>query len=190
MIATALWLLAVQGVIGAFDTVYYHEWRARLPARGLQASSELKLHAWRDFLYAIIFGGLPWLAWQGLWVVALIGVLVAEIVLTLADFVVEIAVRKPLGDVYAGERVTHAVMGIVYGAMLVSLVPVLWNWWLLPTALVTEPAAVPAALRWGVSVMAVGVFASGVRDLYAAFGLPHGGWPWRVTQSSQSHCSS
>ena len=24
----ALWLLALQGAIGAFDTVYYHEWRA------------------------------------------------------------------------------------------------------------------------------------------------------------------
>jgi len=31
----ALWLLAIQGIIGAFDTLYYHEWRARLPARGL-----------------------------------------------------------------------------------------------------------------------------------------------------------
>lgn len=180
MIATALWLLAAQGVIGAFDTLYYHEWRAQLPARVPQAASELKLHAWRDFLYAVIFGTLPWLAWQGLWAVVLIGVLLAEIVLTMADFVVEIAVRKPLGDVYAGERVTHAVMGIVYGAMLVNLLPEMWNWWLLPTALVTALAMVPDALRWGLSVMAVGVFTTGVRDLYAAFGLPHGGWPWRV----------
>jgi len=30
----ALWLLAALGVIGAFDTIYYHEWRARLPAQG------------------------------------------------------------------------------------------------------------------------------------------------------------
>ena len=29
---TALWLLAIQGLIGAFDTLYFHEWRARLPA--------------------------------------------------------------------------------------------------------------------------------------------------------------
>jgi hypothetical protein len=27
----ALWLLAIQGVIGAFDTLYYHEWRACCP---------------------------------------------------------------------------------------------------------------------------------------------------------------
>ena len=30
--ATALWLLAIQGAVGAFDTLYFHEWRARLPA--------------------------------------------------------------------------------------------------------------------------------------------------------------
>jgi hypothetical protein len=29
-----------------------------------------------------------------------------------------------LGDVYAGERVTHAVMGILYGGMLAFLAPV------------------------------------------------------------------
>jgi hypothetical protein len=34
--------------------------------------------------------------------------------------VAEIAARKTMGDVYAGERVTHAVMGILYGAMAAS----------------------------------------------------------------------
>src|SRR5262245_14339132 len=101
-----LWLLAIQGAIGAFDTLYYHEWAARLPARGAAASPELKLHASRDFLYAVLFASLPFLSWQGAWTAVLAAVLVAEIVLTLWDFIVEIAVRKPFGDVYAGERVT------------------------------------------------------------------------------------
>ena len=79
----ALWLLAIQGVIGAFDTLYYHEWRARLPARGAESASELKLHAARDFFYAVLFGTLPWLAWHGRWVLLLVGVLIAEIILTL-----------------------------------------------------------------------------------------------------------
>ena len=57
--AVVLWLLALQGVIGAFDTAYYHEWRARLPGLGLQAASELRLHAARDALYAVIFATLP-----------------------------------------------------------------------------------------------------------------------------------
>jgi hypothetical protein len=164
----ALWLLAIQGVIGAFDTLYYHEWRARLPARGKQAASELKLHAARDFFYAVLFATLPWLAWQGLWVVVLAGVFVAEIILTLTDFVVEIAVRKQLGDVYAGERVTHAIMGILYGAMIAKLIPTLGAWWTLPTGLVVEWVEIPTVLRVGLFVMAAGVIVSGLRGARAS----------------------
>src|SRR5260370_28761428 len=51
----ALYLLGVQGLIGAFDTLYYHEWKARLPARGRRAAPELALHAARDFLYGVLF---------------------------------------------------------------------------------------------------------------------------------------
>jgi len=174
----ALWLLAIQGVIGAFDTLYYHEWRARLPARGALSAPELKLHAARDFLYAVLFGTLPWLAWPGGWTLLLIGVLVAEILLTLTDFVVEISVRKTLGDVYGGERVTHAIMGILYGAMIASLIPVLVEWAALPTALAVHPPDAPLALRSALLLMAFGVLVSGVRDLYAACELPHGAWPW------------
>lgn len=180
----ALWLLAVQGLIGAFDTLYFHEWRARLPARGALAASELKLHAARDFLYALIFATVPFVAWQGLWVLVLGAILIAEIIVTLTDFVVEIAARKALGDVYAGERVTHAVMGILYGAMVASLIPVLLHWWTLPTALVAVDAPVPESLRWGLVIMAGGVFFSGVRDLYAALDLPYCGWPWPVRQGT------
>lgn len=178
---TALWLLSALGIIGAFDTLYYHEWHAQLPRRVPGTAPELKLHAVRDFLYAVLFGTLPWLAWQGMWVLILSAVFMTEIILTLTDFVVEIRVRKPLGDVYAGERVTHAVMGIIYGAMIANLIPVMSHWWTLPTGLVPA-AAGPEFLRWGLAVMAFGVFLSGARDLYAALGLPHGGWPWAVTR--------
>jgi hypothetical protein len=107
----------------------------------------LALHAARDFFYGVLFGTLPWLTWKGTWVVVLLGVIVAEIILTLWDFVVEIGVRKDLGDVYAGERVTHAVMGILYGGMLALLVPRLSAWWGSPTALIVEAAPIPAWLR-------------------------------------------
>ena len=177
--SVALWLLALQGIIGAFDTLYYHEWRARLPALGAAAATELKLHAARDFFYAVLFGTLPWLAWHGRWVLLLVGVLIAEIALTLTDFVVEITVRKPLGDVYGGERITHAVMGILYGAMMASLIPTLIAWWKLPTTLIVASTDLPAALTWGLLTMAVGVAISGIRDLYAAYELPYGGWPWK-----------
>ncbi len=174
-----LWLMAIQGVIGAFDTIYYHEWKARLPARGALASSELTLHAGRDFFYAVLFGTLPFVAWEGGWVIALAIVLIAEIILTLWDFIVEIAVRKHLGDVYGGERVTHAIMGIIYGGMLAFLIPVMKTWWSMPTKLAIDPPECPEFLRWGLLVMAGGVALSGLRDLYAALGLPHGSWPWQ-----------
>jgi hypothetical protein len=170
--------MALQGMIGAFDTIYYHEWRARLPARGRGAAPELALHAFRDFLYAVLFGTLPWFAWQGAYTGALCLVIAAEIVLTMWDFIIEIRVRKPIGDVYAGERVTHAAMGILYGAMLASLVPTLQLWWDLPTGIVASPAPVSTALLWGLTVMATGVLVSGIRDLYAALGLPGGASPW------------
>jgi hypothetical protein len=88
--------------------------------------------------------------------------------------------------VYAGERITHAVMGILYGAIIANLSPVLITWWSLPTALVLAPPAIPEVLRWGLFIMAVGVLLSGMRDLYAALGLPHGNWPWAIPASSAS----
>jgi hypothetical protein len=173
-----LWLMSVQAVIGAFDTLYYHEWRAHLPARGKAAAAELRLHAARDFFYAVLFATLPYFAWQGGWAVVLAAVIVAEIILTLWDFVVEIAVRRDLGDVYAGERVTHSIMGIIYGAMVGYLIPSIRLWLSAPKGMIFHPAPVSFQLRWLLLVMAAGVFMSGARDLYAALGLPGGNWPW------------
>ncbi len=176
----ALWLLAVLGVIGAYDTIWYHEWRGRLVARP-QMRPELRLHVARDALYVVIFASLPLVAWHGAWTAVLAALLVAEIVITMADFVTEDRVRKGVGGVFPGERVTHAVMGIVYGAMLAFLVPVLWGWLGEPTALVIAPAAVPAPLRWALVVAAAGIAVHGLRDLAAVLGLPGSAWPWAPT---------
>lgn len=165
------WLLLTQGVVGAFDTIYFHEWRARLPAHVPDTSPELRLHALRDFVYTAIFGTLPWIAWHGALALALALMLISEIVITMSDFVVEARVRKKLGDVFPGERVTHAVMGIVFGVLLAHLVPVLLSWWSEPTAFVRADATESSLLRWTLSVMAMGVFLSGVRDLCAARGF-------------------
>jgi len=175
---TALYLLCSLAILGGADTLYYHEWRARLPAMGRQARSELELHALRDFVYAILFITLPWIAWRGAWAIALAALLLAEIVLTLWDFVVEDWVRKSLGGLYPGERIMHAVMGILYGAMLAYLLPNLWVWWRAPTRLSVSPIAVFPAMRWAMVIMGAGVLVSGLRDLYASFELPGSAWPW------------
>ena len=81
-------------------------------------------------------------------------------------------------------------MGILYGSMVANLVPVLLEWWSLPTGFVRAPAPIPETLRWAIVVMGVGVFLSGARDLYAAFELPCGGWPWdrhREASDDENH---
>ena len=182
----ALWLLAIQGALGAFDTLYYHEWRARLTARGPATHPELRLHAARDFVYAGLFCSLPWLAFHGVWASALVALLAAEIIITLADFVTEDQTRRSLGGVYSGERVTHSVMGIVYGAMLASLIPVLIDWWARPTSLTRSTPAAPKSLCLVLTLMGIGVFISGLRDTSAAMGLAHSDWPWGGSSEKDS----
>ena len=176
---TALWLLAIQGAMGAFDTVYYHEWRARLPALP-GARPELRLHAARALIYAVLFAALPRVEWRGAWAYVLLLLLAAEIYITLRDFVVEDDVRAPLGGVFAGERTTHTVMAIIYGAMLANLLPAVLGWRLEPTALAPHTEVVPVELVWTLTLMSVGVALSGLRDAYAALGLPGSAWPWRA----------
>jgi hypothetical protein len=157
----ALSLLMVQGVLGAFDTLWYHEFRQRLPARP-GARLELRLHAARDFAYALIFASLAWVEWHGGLVWLLAAILLFEIVITLWDFIEE-DVSRPLP---AGERVMHTIMAIVYGALLAYLIPQLASWWHEPIGF----AAVSYGwLSWLMTAMAVGVLGSGIRDVLASF---------------------
>ena len=172
-----LWLFFAQGLLGAFDTVYYHEVRARLPAGGVRARPELLLHAARDLVYAVLFATLPFFDWRGALAFVLAVLIVAEIALTMADFVVEVRVRDPIG-VLPGERVTHGLMAIVYGAALACLAPELLAWSREPTALAAAARDVSGALRWILLAMGAGVFLSGVRDAAAALGLPGSSYPW------------
>lgn len=178
---TALVLLMIQGALGAFDTLYYHEYRARLPGGVPGTSPELVLHAARDFIYAALFGALPFLRFEGAYVLVVGALLLAEIGITLRDFVVEDTVRKPLGGVYAGERVTHALMAILYGAALAFLVPSLVEGWAKPPAIATWDA--PLALRVVLPTMAAGVFLSGVRDFAAVYGPRWARFPWGARDS-------
>jgi hypothetical protein len=173
----ALWLLLGQGLLGAFDTAYYHEYRARLPAGGVRARPELLLHAARDLVYAVLFATLPFFDWRGALAAVLALLILAEIALTMADFVVEVRVRAPVG-VLPGERVTHGLMAIAYGAALACLVPEMLAWSREPTALAAAARDVPGALTWTLLAMGIGVFLSGVRDAAAALGLPGSSYPW------------
>lgn len=157
---TALYLLLAQGALGGFDTLYYHEYKLRLPAQP-HAANELRLHAFRDFVYAVLFGSIGWLAWNGWFAYLFLGLLVTEIVITLLDFLEEDRIRK----LPPGERVMHALMGILYGLFLACLLPTVWIWMHAATGF--------SGVRYGLmspllTLMAAGVLLSGIRDLISS----------------------
>lgn len=158
----AIWILLAQASLGAFDTLYYHEYRLRLP-HGDHTGLELKLHATRDFLYAVIIGSLGFLTWNGWLAWFFASMLLAEIGITLWDFIEEDRIRRLPG----GERAMHAIMGIVYGAFLANLLPELRRWSQADTGLGASYHGFPA---WVLLTIAAGVLASGVRDIVAASG--------------------
>jgi hypothetical protein len=159
-VIAALSALVILGVLGAFDTLVYHEAVVRLPSKA-SARGELRLHAARDFVYAVLFGGFAWFRFEGGYTFVVAALLATEIAITLADFITEDRTRK----LPAGERSMHAVMGIVYGVFLALLVPSLYAWSKLPTGL--ERASY-GALSYVMTLLSIGVFGSGVRDVIAS----------------------
>jgi uncharacterized protein (TIGR01777 family) len=159
----ALWLMAAQGVLGAFDTVYHHELTEALPQRR-SAQLELRIHALRAVLYAFLFIGLAAWEWHGWWVAVLLAVFSVEIVLTLWDFVVEDKTRL----LPATERVTHTILAINGGAFITLIALSAPQWFAQATALVWAPHG---WLSGFLALCGVGVGISGVRDAFAAASL-------------------
>ena len=163
----ALCALIVLALMGAFDTVYYHELVARLP-HDPAARRELQLHASRDFVYVVLFGSLAWLQPHGALVLLLVVLLATEIAITLSDFIVEDRTRK----LPPGERAMHALMGITYGIFVALLFPNAAAWFGAPPGF--EPASY-GWMSWVLSGFAAGVGLSGIRDLAASFAMARAG---------------
>jgi uncharacterized protein (TIGR01777 family) len=156
-----LWtLIAIQIVMGVFDTFYHHELTERLAWRPSQRY-ELKLHGVRNLLYGFLFLVLGWWEVHGILALLVIAVLVIEIVITLMDFVEEDMSRK----LPASERINHTLLAINYGAILVLLLPVLIGW-------AAQPTGVKSAYAGWLSVVAAasaaGAALCGLRDFAAS----------------------
>ena len=161
MITDLLWILiALQMAMGLFDTVYHHELTERLAWRPSQ-HHELWLHGIRNMMYAALFVILGWFEPNGLWAIAVIGLLVVELAITLMDFVEEDMSRK----LPASERVNHTLLTLNYGAILVLLVPALLE----RSGKITGwSAAYYGIWSYLSAVAACGVIMSGLRDMLAA----------------------
>jgi uncharacterized protein (TIGR01777 family) len=153
-------LLLVQCFFGACDTLWHHEITERLPQMR-SARRELLLHATREFLYGLVFLGLAWREWRGLWAWAFAAVLLIEILLTLADFLEEDRTRR----LPATERVLHTVLAVNYGIWLGVFLPRLGAWSSQATSL---PRADYGWLSLLLTAAAGGVMLSALRNFYAS----------------------
>ena len=157
----ALLVLIAHGALGGFDTIYCHEWQARLP-RQPWADRELRLHAVRSMLYAPIFVGLAWFEWRGMYAWLLIAIFAAEYVVTLADAVVEDQTRR----LSRAERLVHMILGGTTGAyMALVIYHAAIEWIPSASALVLTKHGIASII---LSVFACGVLISGLRDAFAA----------------------
>jgi len=161
MMELVMVLLMVQMFMGAFDTLYHHEFKVGL-ARIPTARTELVIHALRAVLYGGVFFGLAWFRWDGYWTLLLVTVVLVEVGLTLWDFVVEDRTRI----LPVSERITHTLLAINGGAAFGLLATRLPNWFTQPTAL--TPVDYGWA-SWFLTAGAAGVVLSGLRDAFAAW---------------------
>ncbi|GAA0643438.1 TIGR01777 family oxidoreductase [Brevundimonas lenta] len=156
-----LWiLLTLQIAMGAFDTLFHHELTERLAWRPSQ-KAELRLHGVRNLIYAALFLMIAWAEPKGLLAIAVMVLLAVEVVITLTDFVEEDRTRR----LPASERVTHTLLALNYGAILILLAPLLLAWSNQPTTLAATSHGLWSLVA---SAAAAGVFVFGLRDLAAS----------------------
>jgi hypothetical protein len=160
------WLLLAQGVLGGVDTLLNHEILAGLP-RNPRMRREVGLHVFREVIWAILLGGLAWFAWHGAGAAFIAALLVAEVLVTACDELVENRARV----LPQNERVLHVFLTLNLGAIIALLYPLLVDWGSRPTGL--APAG-HGALSWIISLFALCAAAWAVRDALAWLRLGHG----------------
>lgn len=155
--------LTAQALIGALDNLVHHEITEKLPSH-TSARLELALHAARELIYAGIFLVVAWIAPLGLWAWALLGVLLVEIGITIADFIEEDRTRT----LPPFERALHTFLAVNFGIVLALAAPLWSQWAAQPTSLVIEPRGLFSHFF---TLCAVGVGAWGVRNVIASAAL-------------------
>jgi len=155
-----LYLLIWQGAVGAFDTLWNHEWKENLPNRPAAMMEEF-IHGARELLFGCVFIGLAWFAWQGVWAWLLAALLAAETVLTGWDYIVEDRTRI----LSPNETVLHLLLSMGGGAAVALLVPQLLRWSSLPNGL--SPVEYGMA-SWLVTLVGIGSLIWSARDFLSA----------------------
>lgn len=153
-------LLAIQGLLGAFDTLYHHEYTEKLPWKE-NARKELLIHGIRNFFYFILFLSLGWLEWHGTYAYVFGAIFIIELFLTLWDFVIEDQTRK----LPATERITHTILTLNYGLILATLAPIWYQWIDQPSQFIHVNYGI---LSWIAGLYAIAVLLWSARDLISS----------------------
>ena len=166
----ATYLLFILGCLGGTDILLYHSISHSI--RSHQDSRlELFIHSLRGPTYAALFLLVPNFALHGRFFWLLIAIFVFDVLISLADFIIERESREFFGGLPTGEYVLHTILAMLFGALVTSVFYSVGNWAALPTRFAYEPANVPVVLRAVMALMSVMVLASGAMDLRAAVRL-------------------
>jgi hypothetical protein len=172
----ASYLLLVVGLLGATDIALYHA-----TAHGIRhhpdSWKELITNAMRGPTYAVLFLMVPNCVPHGPWYFALVGLLVMDVGISVADFLLEQESRAFLGGLPPGEYVLHTLIAIVFGAFACAigiLGPQLAAGGRLEWMPQDHAMAPHWVLRVVLAAMAAGVLISGIQDAAAAWRL------WRL----------
>ena len=155
-----LYALLLHGVLGIVDIVLNHELLAKLPARR-DAAEEEGLHAAREFIFACLFLSIAWFAWHGALVWWIAALLLAEVLVSARDVVVEGEIRV----LPVSERILHLLLFMNLGALVVLGAFMLAEWRVGEAMLIRVDHGWAS---WVLTAMAAGSLAWAVRDGVAA----------------------
>lgn len=164
---TASILLAVIGLLGAFDIAYFHWYKCRLSERP-ESRLEVWIHAARGVIYALQFALVPNVRFNGVYYAAFAALFAADIAVAWTDVAIEPASRRSQGGLPRGEYFMHIVLSVLVGAYLHAIAGDSLGWRSLPSAVVIAPVDIPAWLRALLLAMSAG---SLLVAAFEAFGL-------------------
>lgn len=153
----AFYILSFGGLVGAYDVLYYHMYRARLWQRP-EAMMENVTHAIRALLFSTFFFLLLFVEARGSWWWLYPAVCTLEMLNTMSDTFLEKRSREPQGGMENGEYMLHVFLSVMIGAVMACMLFESWSWSTQPTELILRARDVPAPMfLGGVGSIAVGL---------------------------------
>jgi hypothetical protein len=162
MLDSGLLLLAI-GLLGALDVFFFHRRHSRITDRR-DARVEAWIHVARGVVYTLQFVLIPNVRFAGAWYAAFGLLFAVDVVIAIADVLVEHDTRRSVGGLPRGEYLAHIVLSVMVGALLYSLALHTHGWLAEPTTLALAPS-MPLELRLVLAGFAVGCIATTLGDV-------------------------